>query len=277
MDDPTEYLKEEDKAELKKLGWVEPDPVPPPVEYPPHLTRTRSLRRVALVASPTFLGCIPGVIVNSFAWWALLIWVLFTAVAVLWVLSIERSKREDFERQWVRRWRESEARSKKFGTKLECEKRLAEERKIEAERQRRELEAAKQRAHDEFDRAKKKDAEEKAGRDKAFMLDQLRPATLQEYNIWLDQFLVHGGVPHRRVKGEPTNFWYPKYKYLRIRPLYGENALNIIIPPFTNIAFETTGDHTGDSVFYMVTQGKWTTLSRNNGVGSAEVVHYVDE
>lgn len=287
MDDPTEFLQEEDKAELKQLGWVEPEPSPPPVQYPYSLSVQRCARRVGIVASPVTLACIPGLVINGFVWWAWLVVVIFVSAAVLLGLSVELSKRRAYERDFIDGWRRLQENIREKKLQLDRLNEYSEELKerhaaIEAQEEKERV--AKEKEREAMERAeaalllaREQDALAADARDKAYMLDQLRPATPEDYKKWFDGFINSGGVPSRRQSGDPENFWTTKYRYLRVRPLHGENALNIIVPTGVNLAFDNTGDHTGDSVLYLVNRGGYRTLRHNDFFQTVDVVHYTGE
>jgi hypothetical protein len=276
-DDPRKFLTDDDKKDLERwnrlAGIEEAKPVPPPVVWPPRLSKTATIRRGALVVSPTFLACIPGVVINGFAWWALLIWVLFTAAATMFVVHMEKNKRWNFEQEWIRRWEDQQRSVKRAEERERWNREQREQLRLAHDAKEKTEQEAKERAKLELEAVR----EETAIRDKAYVLEQLRPATEAEYHRWFQGFLHSGGVPSRRDPGKPRNYWTPKYSYLRLRPLYNEDALDIIVPQGCNLVFDNTGDHTGHNVLYIFSAGKYTTLTLNNTVGAIQVVHYTGE
>jgi hypothetical protein len=64
---------------------------------------------------------------------------------------------------------------------------------------------------------------------RAFMLAQLRPAQPWEYGAWLKGYLLAGGRPTHIYDHRMTEM-YVALTDLSIRPLYGADSLNIILP-----------------------------------------------
>lgn len=299
--DLEKYLSPEDRIWLLEHEW-KPEIPDVPVGYPFSLQKISfAIDMTGAALSSAILDITPIELTDG-AWYSYSAGVIVFSLAAGWIIKkfrigrrkVEVRHREQLmdqaqmlrEIELTKARKEIEDKTRTQQRELEQHQREVRQAKEREEQKRRdeeqkrkdeerlaliknEEEKARTRAEMELERAK----EHCRNEDKKFMLEQVRTASTKEYEEWFEAFIKEGGVPDRREPGEPSGYYIPKYTYLRIKALYSEDAMRIIIPEDCHYVFDSSA-RLGDSALYFMSYGPAKAHTVFVWARPQDVVHY---